>query len=733
MNPSNVMRPRPPLASLCYSTEVDEEDFPARSAWKEVQGEIDRHLEDAVKTPGVTALSLTSHPATGKSTTLMRHIAELALASKAPRLVLYVVATEIEAQFISSWLMAHEALDTGAGVGGLRGVQVVTTEAMVRMFTEERACWPSHLTIVLDINWYPSVDDEMALALLLRRAGEIKGYDASQGIHMAIVLLMSGFESARTIQAFRKRLGSISQIKLATHHRYTRLAHLEGDWKKNVRRSIDRWHGRGRVVIGARQFDVCEWKGLELGLPSIVPEPQDPTISAEYTLQTNLWALVEDGALGAHGQVPFALPLTNVSLVVCTGEIGPVARFDPALMQTVVYNRRMMLPEILRVFSWGVRSDQYSSGGVVFAAPAADYPDLELGAEPERDDLGAAWNRDLFFLVLKVYKVWPGLKEDQLPIRSPVDVYVLADRIRALSVLGCLEEEGEGWKCTELGLQILRLRSEMGLTLGFHVAFMLSRVVLMRRHSHASRLVVHVLIHLAAIAHVGSSQFFTIKQPIDREALVRCFPRVIPEKKWCAGSLWTGLGLYLFGHRHSLFSDTEESELEDTFPKIDGVEVNIDMGDTIVLLIRNFAGHVGVTLDQDNDWNMASLTEAEIETIDRELMWAWLHRTAMFWPTPFPEKYDIVNDMVSLAEFRISMDEEVIDVSGVREESAKENEGGGAFYAIYEALVETDNGDDPRTRYQCQEVTWIPGATFEDVKEKSTYLWPDAVGRVFVR
>ncbi|KAI8950549.1 hypothetical protein F4801DRAFT_602279 [Xylaria longipes] len=723
----------PALEKLWNGAELDEQEFPAFGAWKEKEDEIDRHLEDAVKTPGVTVLSLTSNPATGKSTTLMRHISERAMASKAPRRVLYVVATEIEARYISAWLFAHKVLDTtSAGVGGVRGVQVVTTKAMVEMFTERRTIWPDHLTIAFDINWYPTVDDEMALALVLHRACQVK---ESDHVHMAIVLLMSGFESTRTIQAFRKRLGDISQVILDQHHHYPGVVRLEGSWREDVRGNIGNWNGEGRMVVGGRMADVDSWRGLGEDGPCPIPEPQDPTVSRGYTLEENLETLDEEAIIVARGEVPFALGLGSVRLVICTGEIGHVARFDAAISQTVIYNRRMMLPEILRVFSWGIRSDQYGAGvGPVFADAA---PGLEEAAEPDRDDLGHAWNRDLSFLILNIFKVWPGLELCRLPTRDPLDTFSFTDRIRGLEILGCLEGQGEGWKCSELGMEILKVRGEMGPTLGFNVAFLLARVVLMRRHSgHRNPLVARVLIHMAAIAHRGSSEFFAIKQNIDKQTLVRYFPSVIPKDKWYAGSLWAGLGLYLRGCRHLWFSEEgeEEEEEEPTISPIDGMQIDAVAGSFIAKLAQKFAAYTRVPLGklEDTNWDQASLTEDEIATIDRELMWAWLHRIAMFWPTPMHETDDVVTDVVSFEKFGISMDREAIDAAHLRQESAKQNESGGAFYAIYEALV--DGGRDlpaegRRRRYTCQDVTYIPGTAFGDVEHECGIIWPDAVSR----
>ncbi|KAI0474547.1 hypothetical protein F4859DRAFT_521625 [Xylaria cf. heliscus] len=742
---TDPVMPAARLANLWHGAEVDEHRYPAFSAWKQAQGEIDRHLEDAVMNPGVTALSLTSNPATGKSTTLMRHIAELAMVSKAPRHVLYIVPTQIEAYYISSWLLAHGVLDTSAAVGGLRGVKVMTTEVMVKMFTEQDARWPDHLTIAFDINWYPTVDDEMALAVLLQWAGRVKESGGQRGIHMAIVLLMSGFESARTIYAFRKRLGDISQINLDTHHIYPTLTALKGDWKKDLRGSIGHAHtNSSRIVIGAGLQDVWSWKRTRVDgkAPAIIPDFSDPVDDPVKVLLQDLDILANNRAIHACAQVPFALGLANVSHVVCSGEIGQIARFDSVIMQTVIYRRRMMRSEILRVLSWGIRSDKYGTAkNPVLAAPAADYDALNKAAEADRDNLGDAWGRDLWFLILKVFKVWPGLRIDEMPTRPPLDIVGISDSIRALLVLECLEEQEEGWKCTALGLQILRVRREMGSTLSFNVAFLLARVAMMQRQSNASPVVALVLIHMAAIAHVGSSEFFHVKGPVDREALAQCLPAVVPKERWCAGFLWVGLGLYLFGCRGSMIPDKDEDESPD-FPEIGGIDVDIDVGIAIRDLAKKFARYTRVTLGklQDSNWDMERLSEADLETIELELMWAWLHRIAMFWASPISESRDVVSDMVSFVKFDIEMDTEVIDAPHVREYSAKRNKGEGAFFVLYEELrlKETsgdgqDSSEAPRPKHRCRDVTWIPSPRFKDVQRKSGYKWPDAVGRSLFR
>ncbi|KAH8162741.1 hypothetical protein CIB48_g5501 [Xylaria polymorpha] len=684
---SNVMaRERLGFEGLWNGAELGEQQYPGFGAWKSVKDDIDSHLENAVKTPGVTAFSLCSGPATGKSTTLMRHISELARASKAPRRVLYVVATEVEAQYISSWLWAHQALDTGDGVGGVRGVQVMTTETMVKMFTEDGMHWPDHLTIVLDINWYPTVDDEVALALVLHRAGQIKESHRLMDIHMAIVLLMSGFESARTIQAFKKCLGNMKHVRIKGYH-IPPLTYLEGDWKNDVRRSIGSWDRRGRMIV-AGDDDVYWWRRLpleeELGEALVA---RDPTVPGDWILEENFSSLKKHKAIFVHGEVPFAVGLRNVTLVICSGEMEGSVRLDPGILQAVPYKRQMTISEVIRVLSWGVRSDQYgSSTNVVFAAPVEGYGDLK---EPDRDDLGKAWNQDLPFLLLKILKVWPGLTVNRLPTRPCLDFHALTDRMRRFVILDCIKEQGMGWKCTELGLEILDIWAKLGGTMSFNVVFLLARVTLMIRHSRPGLLVV-VLLHMAAIAHVGT----------------KSITDAVPESAYSK------------------------------FLEVPGLEVDTEVGSNIAELVFTFAQYMGIPLTKvdDNNWDWSILTQDDVATIERELMWAWLHQTVMFWPSPYTEADDVVTDMVSFEKFSISMDREAIEVSLVREESKRQNKASGAFYAIYEG-VEEDQGSSAgrESRYRCQGVTWIPGTAFVDVESKSGCLWPDAVGRRIAR
>ncbi|KAI0440096.1 hypothetical protein F4803DRAFT_564032 [Xylaria telfairii] len=739
------MEKRPTCDGLWNGAELDLKRHPRFALWSGAKEVIDKHLEDTVKNPGVTVMSVTSPPASGKSTTLVQHISELARTSKAPKRVLYVVSTDVEELYISSWLQAHGILVTSDGVGGVRGVQVVTSETMVKMFTDQKMPWPDHLTIVLDINWYPTVDDEVALALVLHRAGQIQESHRSMDIHMAIVLLMSGFESPRTIHAFRKCTGHILRLSNNEFHQ-VQLKHLKEGWKGDVRASIGLCK-EGRVVYSTGEKDMLSWRRLPFKDVVPVLEARDPSLSSNHTLRTNIDALRNDKVLWACGEMPFAVALNNVTLVLCSGDIGHTTRLDPRITQTVYYERRMTFSEILRVLSWGVRSDQYgSSTNVVFAVPAANYAQLKEQAEPERDDLGNAWNRDLSFLILKIFKIWPGARARKFPTRPFPDFLSFTDRIRGLLVVGCIERHGVGWKCTELGLEILNIWAEMGSVLSFNVVFLLARLTLMVRHSRPRSVVVLVLLHMAAIAQVGSSAFVKVnKISFNLETLIKAFAPIVPEEKRYAGYLWMALGLYLYGCRHGLIDDAVPESKCSEFPEVAGLDVDAEAGTAIAEFASVFAEHLGINLGKvlETNWDRQEPTQDDVAMIDRELMWAWLHRIAMFWPSPLSEWEDQVTDMVSLQRFFISMDKEPMDALRIRQLSNRQNQANGAFYALYEGInlvekeaeAEDDSGSSAGrwSGYYCQNMTWIPATAFADVEDKSGCIWPDAVGRSMSR
>ncbi|KAI1313294.1 hypothetical protein F5Y03DRAFT_390313 [Xylaria venustula] len=300
-----------PVSSLWDGAEADEQIFPAFGAWKKAKQQLNKFLEDAISKPGVMALSLASQPATGKSTSLIKHIAERAYISRAPRLVLYILSTEVEARFIKSWLIRHNVATTTGTLGPRVQVEVMTVERFIAGVSVE-GNWSRDLTIIFDINWYPTVDDEIALTFILHRAAAVKTSVEKMRNHLAIVLLMSGYESSRTLRAFRERVGDITQINLLQyHHQYPLFEPLGRNWQDTVAQLANHILAHdGRVVleeysqIGEARIDIrIDQQFID------IPKPDEQFINMDIA------TLRESKVLRVTGKLPYAVGIENVNLV----------------------------------------------------------------------------------------------------------------------------------------------------------------------------------------------------------------------------------------------------------------------------------------------------------------------------------------------------------------------------------------------------------------------------------
>ncbi|KAI3322277.1 hypothetical protein HD806DRAFT_523627 [Xylariaceae sp. AK1471] len=697
--------------ALWNRAEVDVRRYPAFAAWKEGTSQLNRHLEDAVLCPGVSVLSLASQPATGKSTTLIQHICELAKMNKAPRKVRYVVSSGVEARFIESWFLAHGVMKPSTAWEAVNQVEVITTEALIKLFGDASS-WPDQITIVFDINWYPTVDDEMALGLLLHHASKAKERveeEKDVAIHIAIMLLMSGFVSTRTIEAFRSLLGRITEINLLhIHHDYSgqlRRYMGDGDWQGALHDNVQQiWREKGRVVLGDGR--AWTWDGFEEDHKDLdqMPEAPDVGYSPEKIIDLELQTLKESKGVIVNGDLPFTVGLANVHLVACTGKIDICQTLEPRLMQLVQgCRRRMMWPEILRMVSWGIRSSEYGRRPICFdmIGMGQTMEEVEERAGPDLDDLGRAWNEDLPFLLLSIFRNWPC-------------------HIRRLRLLDCIAKPGAsdtGYHCTSFGRLVLEVWKTAHKQLSFHVAFLLARVVLMRQGRRANHRVMQVLIYMAAIAHEGLDRLFEVQGPAKARAL-RSGVAPLVRDRFYAGGLWIALALFLRCRKTSQFQG------EGFWRPFNGLAVDNSVVRQIWDTIEVFASVVGTRLFGNIagvDWEATALDEAELSTVDQELMWAWLHRIVMFTEKPLSDASDAVVDCASFKRFSIDMGRELIDAEVVREESAGQNQGGGGFFAIYQhVLPEGDGVGDlgPEARFICRGVTWIPAPAFKEVPKK---------------
>ncbi|KAI1361754.1 hypothetical protein F5Y08DRAFT_342398 [Xylaria arbuscula] len=313
---------------------------------------------------------------------------------------------------------------------------------------------------------------------------------------------MSGSESLPILDVFDRRHLHTKRIDLLHHHhQYPTLEHLDDPAFHRLikeKRFSDR-----RIVIGDNAADT--WPILQ-HFSSILPlrfayQPNTPP-------NANVNSLEAARILLAGGEIPYAIALKDVGLVVYTGCTTRTTMIQYDGMQLMELNRWTTSAEVDRVLSWGVRSNRWAINNVKFGALSEDWTALRASAAPNRCDLGNAWNRDLPFYILSLYKAWPGMHLRDLPICLS-DQRVTRNMIQRLSILGCArapreELQGVAWVCTELGLKVFEVWDKSGKELSFNIVYLLAMVaVLQDKDPNMTPLALRVLVHMAAIAHVG--------------------------------------------------------------------------------------------------------------------------------------------------------------------------------------------------------------------------------------
>lgn len=329
--------------------------------WKPLLEMLDRALAKATEENRVEVVALTSLPGIGKSTALIRHIWDLAKAGKAPGKVVYIVFSDTEASLIRTWLLqSGGVVKDDMGDGKVRSDNPFTLCSLRECFQvlQEKA-WDANRTVIVDVNWYPTVRDEIAFGYLLSwtrglKAAVAKGND----VHVAILLLMSTFESERTVIPFERMLTTVIAFDL-TDWRYPtpKAEALEVGWKEKVGDIVQGVLDEGgRVVLGSHIWQ--DWPGIQSGRldPDLVDDVPCTYVPAEDRLVTEQRSIEKARVLALHPLVPYSTRVEQMRLFLTPGVVEGCHILYPELMQVVVDDRELEWCERLRQYSWVLKS-----------------------------------------------------------------------------------------------------------------------------------------------------------------------------------------------------------------------------------------------------------------------------------------------------------------------------------------------------------------------------------------
>ncbi|XXH03214.1 hypothetical protein Hte_009611 [Hypoxylon texense] len=215
--------------------------------WEHFIELLDGTLAKAIGEDGVKVVTLTSLPGIGKNTALIRHIWDQARAGKAPRKVVYVVVSDTEALLLQKWMLDSKAIvEEDMGDGKALSDNPFTLCSLRECFQalQEKA-WDTDRTVIVDVNWYPTVREEIAFGHFRSWVrGVTEAAANGNRVHVAIILLMSTFESERTTVPFHEMIIMEMMMEMmmeilpidVTHWPYPALQvePLEAGWKEKA-------------------------------------------------------------------------------------------------------------------------------------------------------------------------------------------------------------------------------------------------------------------------------------------------------------------------------------------------------------------------------------------------------------------------------------------------------------------------------------------------------------------
>ncbi|OTB08558.1 hypothetical protein M426DRAFT_19215 [Hypoxylon sp. CI-4A] len=667
---------------------------------------LDEVLGNAMEKKEIYGLALTTPLAAGKTTQLIFHISKLMENGKAPPGICYILSAPVEVAAVKHYL----------GPKQLDRVQVYSSSEFLSL-VRENGLPDESLTYILDINWYSTVEDEVLFGQLVQGVGEKKGKD----LGVAVILFMSDFESGRAVNALEKGIGNVSRCNYSADHLPTpeklRIAFVDNydRWTDRIKLEEQDANDKNyRIVVGS-----LDWVDLPgISIDAVFHEVPNEEVPVEERVQADLTALIEKATVAIDPKTPYSLKISRLATFISPGETSVVPRLDTNILQVVIKRRKLLQCEIRRQQSWLVKSVNVTTSPTLrFLANMSEeeFHDRDQSAE----DLGPAWNDEFMFMALALFHHWPNEDLNRMPVRKPVRHLALVDTVKRLYVLRCITEGTRlgTFRCTDLGSALMEWYYGVKdpLRRDFHAGYLLCQTKIDSRDANTSKLIARI----AAIAACGSVGSLLLRgEPAEDEELAECC--VFFPSKTYAGAIWVALGLYMLYESDPSLSTRDQ----DGNVVYQGFIMHRVMLGRIQGMVPQFEEYLQADSLPRSQGNMLyqALTNSQIAFIDRQMMWAWLHRIVMLRLNPQspPREYPVV-EMGTMEDIAVNLESEVIRVEPIQQ-YCENLTGGRSIFAFYSTLQ-----DVPGSVLQAASLTWIHPRCFGEVQERTGIRWPDAV------
>lgn len=319
---------------------------PQNLAWKAKQTVIDDFLRTSLANKKTSVAYLKAAHGTGKSTTLLKHVYEVAQSVSEKPKITYVMSRAAETAALTKWL------DESVGPGVFQQVldtpltpNIPFTVTSYNTFVGSMPQNPIRegILLVVDVELTPSLWGELVFGMLLA---------PTQSEDPAVtILLMAPHLSKRTVTAFEKVVGTMKIIDIQDPSPPLRVRYVQEDgngWAETARAIIAKARARdaGAKALYCVPSNAAARDAVPNGASTL---NLDLTVGTDIVIQRASDLLVDPHEGGS-------LQCPNLRLLVCMCSLESLA-FDPMTSQIVQTKRRAISSDELdRQLSWALKT-----------------------------------------------------------------------------------------------------------------------------------------------------------------------------------------------------------------------------------------------------------------------------------------------------------------------------------------------------------------------------------------
>ncbi|KAI2601974.1 hypothetical protein GGR54DRAFT_626232 [Hypoxylon sp. NC1633] len=678
------------------------------SAWMAVREDLDNQLAEANSDGCLNVTAVTSMPASGKSTTMLSHIFQLAREGRAPNRVIYVIPDETETVLLKRWMIMNNVASKeeygDMRLGSDNKMTLATTRDFAKYLVEDGVGGTRRLTLVVDVSWYPTWEEETMFAALARWGQQQL---ESGDCRVAVVLLMSVFESRRTLELMEKSFGkeSVRRLTFPDLHEWPKVQILGRGWNNSMADHVADVIDQGGRVIRASETEIPDLNHTEAS------EMKLPSANGTSTAIQDVTELLEVRLLSLAPDYPFSTQFEKLRLFISSVWVTESLQMDDETFQLVIRRRRLERCELMRHQSWVLKSgaDLDKVEFLVTYDPSlVDAPQTFL------ERFGPAWNEDLLPTALSLTKIIGPMVPWKMSIRKPPSPHIWEEANVRLHKLGCLELDMErtgAFQVTDFGASVYRNMTDH--QVNFYAAYLLAM-----SDTEGDLVIRRLLIRIAALASIDMAVCHVADDP---QPGTWAIP-IIVKDRLSDGFIWLTLGVFLSIEYKGPDLAMQNAREHGGVVKRGGLVILPQNVEVTLARVEKIERMHDIH-QHDRSWMNRPLSDQRAGVVNRALMWTWLFR--MVWidggAKPDIRGHEPARDLVTTRQCIRDIREFPIDVVHLRERAIQAGMSGG-ICAIYHSMHEIPSGG-----YKVALLTSIPIETFDDVEEKTGEEWPEVV------